>query len=81
VAEGEAELSPVSTEPGDEAGLELLAMQPNAPRDQEAFLRQMVNDRRMTIRLQITHLYGTALDATGDTSSPPLQGLAIQPPW
>lgn len=81
VAEGEAELSPVSTEPGDEAGLELLAMQPNAPRDQEAFLRQMVNDRRMTIRLQITHLYGTALNVTGEASSPPLPGLAVQPPW
>ncbi|WP_327105595.1 TIGR03618 family F420-dependent PPOX class oxidoreductase [Nonomuraea glycinis] len=91
VAEGEAELSPVSTEPGDEAGLELLAMQPNAPRDQEAFLRQMVHDRRMTIRLQVTRLYGTALDVTGEAASEPspwpspaaapLQGLAGRPPW
>ncbi len=81
MAEGEAELSPVSTEPGDEAGLELLAMQPSAPTDQEAFLRQLVSDRRMTIRLQVTYLYGTALDATADASSPPLQGLAAQPPW
>ncbi|MFI7448259.1 TIGR03618 family F420-dependent PPOX class oxidoreductase [Nonomuraea sp. NPDC049714] len=83
VAEGKAELSPVSTEPGDEAGLELLAMQPNAPADQEAFLRQMVHDRRMTIRLQVTRLYGTALDATGETSPSALlpEGLAAHPPW
>jgi PPOX class probable F420-dependent enzyme len=91
VAEGEAELSPVTTEPGDEPGLELLAMQPSAPTDQEAFLRQLVSDRRMTIRLQVTHLYGTALDVTGDASSSasswspsasaPRQGLAAQPPW
>ncbi|WP_336213477.1 pyridoxamine 5'-phosphate oxidase family protein [Nonomuraea sp. LPB2021202275-12-8] len=64
VAEGEAELSPVTTDPGDEAGLELLAMQQGLddPADQEAFLRQMVADRRMTIRLRVSRLYGTALD-------------------
>ncbi len=62
VAEGKAELSPVSIEPGDEAGLELLAMQPDAPADEEEFLRRMAQARHLTIRLQVTHLYGTALD-------------------
>lgn len=63
VAEGEAELSPVSDEPGDEVGLELLAMQaPFAdPAEKGAFLRQMVADRRMVIRLRVSRLYGTVL--------------------
>lgn len=63
VAEGLAELSPVSSEPGDEVGRELLAMQPPfaEPTDQQAFLRQMVTDRRLVIRLRASALYGTAL--------------------
>ncbi|MFI7615185.1 PPOX class F420-dependent oxidoreductase [Nonomuraea terrae] len=63
VAEGEAELSPVSAEPGDEVGRELLAMQPAfaEPADEQTFLRQMVADRRLVIRLPVTRLYGTAL--------------------
>ncbi|MFG2077577.1 PPOX class probable F420-dependent enzyme [Nonomuraea maritima] len=64
VAEGKAELSPVSTRPGDEVGLELLAMQPPFadPLDEQAFLQQMAADRRMVIRLPVTRLYGTYLD-------------------
>lgn len=63
VAEGEAELSPVSDQPGDEVGRELLAMQPpfGHPSDEEAFLRQMVADRRLVIRIRATRLYGTSL--------------------
>jgi PPOX class probable F420-dependent enzyme len=63
VAEGEAELSPVTTEPGDEVGVELLAMRPDFadPADTQAFLRQMVSDRRLVIRLRVSRLYGTAL--------------------
>ncbi|MGW3343655.1 TIGR03618 family F420-dependent PPOX class oxidoreductase [Nonomuraea rubra] len=63
VAEGEAELSPVSLEPGDEVGLELLGMQPPLadPMREPAFLRQMVTDRRLVIRLRVSRLYGTAL--------------------
>ncbi|MEV0619179.1 TIGR03618 family F420-dependent PPOX class oxidoreductase [Nonomuraea sp. NPDC050404] len=68
VAEGQAELSPVSAEPGDEVGKELLAMQrpaadlPEDPfADDQAFLRQMVTDRRLVIRLRVSRLYGTAL--------------------
>ncbi|MGP3912191.1 TIGR03618 family F420-dependent PPOX class oxidoreductase [Nonomuraea sp. 10N515B] len=60
VAEGEAELSPVTTEPGDEVGMELLAMQTGLT-DEAAFLRQMVTDRRLVIRLRASRLYGTAL--------------------
>jgi hypothetical protein len=63
VAEGEAELSPVTTEPGDEVGLELLAMRAGtiAPADETAFLRRMVADRRLVIRIRAARLYGTAL--------------------
>ncbi|MFI7130495.1 TIGR03618 family F420-dependent PPOX class oxidoreductase [Nonomuraea sp. NPDC050153] len=60
VAEGQAELSPVSTEPGDEVGMELLAMQQNMD-DPYAFLRQMVEDRRLVVRIRVSRLYGTAL--------------------
>ncbi|TMR89642.1 TIGR03618 family F420-dependent PPOX class oxidoreductase [Nonomuraea basaltis] len=64
VAEGEAELSPVTTEPGDEVGLELLAMQAGLadPADEMAFLRRLVTDRRLVIRIRVSRLYGTALD-------------------
>ncbi|GAA2216564.1 TIGR03618 family F420-dependent PPOX class oxidoreductase [Nonomuraea monospora] len=66
VAEGEAELSPVSAEPGDEVGLELLAMrQPfGEAAGEQAFLRRMVADRRLVIRLRVSHLHGTALPVT-----------------
>ncbi|MBF8187408.1 PPOX class F420-dependent oxidoreductase [Nonomuraea sp. K274] len=62
VAEGEAELSPVSAEPGDEVGKELLDMSQGVA-DADAFLRQMVADRRLVIRLRVSRLYGTALSA------------------
>ncbi|MEV0596220.1 pyridoxamine 5'-phosphate oxidase family protein [Nonomuraea cavernae] len=63
VAEGEAELSPVTVEPGDEVGRELLAMRPGfaAPGDEAAFLRRMVDDRRMVIRLSVSRLHGMSL--------------------
>ncbi|MFI7440427.1 pyridoxamine 5'-phosphate oxidase family protein [Nonomuraea indica] len=65
VAEGLAELSPVSAEPGDEVGRELLLLRPE-PRDtaeETAYLRRMVADRRMVIRLRVTRLYGTRVPA------------------
>ncbi|XVQ06670.1 PPOX class F420-dependent oxidoreductase [Spirillospora sp. CA-255316] len=64
VAQGEAELSAVSEVPGDEAGRELLALQPPYERaeDEKAFLEQMVLDRRLVIRVRVSRLYGTALD-------------------
>ncbi len=64
VAEGSAELSPLTTTPGDAVGHELLALTPgfDDPAEEAAFLRQVVDDRRLVIRLRVTRLYGTALD-------------------
>ncbi|QKG22657.1 pyridoxamine 5'-phosphate oxidase family protein [Actinomadura verrucosospora] len=63
VAEGTAELSEISTEPGDATGRELLAMTPGFPdpADERAFLEQMVKDERLVIRLHVDRLYGTVL--------------------
>ncbi|MGA5067263.1 pyridoxamine 5'-phosphate oxidase family protein [Streptomyces exfoliatus] len=67
VAEGEAEVSDVTTTPGDATGRELLAMIPEAarPADETAFLEQLVAERRVVIRLKVSRLYGTALDIDG----------------
>ncbi|MEV5352396.1 TIGR03618 family F420-dependent PPOX class oxidoreductase [Streptomyces sp. NPDC052693] len=67
VAEGEAEVSAVTSVPGDAVGRELLAMIPAgaAPQDEDALLRQLVDERRVVIRLRVDRLYGTALDVEG----------------
>ncbi|MBL1110313.1 PPOX class F420-dependent oxidoreductase [Streptomyces sp. 5-8] len=67
VAEGEAEVSEITTVPGDATGRELLAMIPKAmrPKDEDAFLEQLVAERRVVVRLQVDRLYGTALDIDG----------------
>lgn len=67
VAEGSAEVSGITTEPGDAVGRELLAMIPPAaqPEDEDAFLGQLVAERRVVIRLRVERLYGTALDIDG----------------
>ncbi|MFI6600073.1 PPOX class F420-dependent oxidoreductase [Nonomuraea sp. NPDC050536] len=64
VAEGDAEVSEVTTEPGDATGRELLALTPGfeEPAEETAFFRQLVNERRVVIRLRVSRLYGTALD-------------------
>ncbi|GHG50078.1 MULTISPECIES: TIGR03618 family F420-dependent PPOX class oxidoreductase [Amycolatopsis] len=64
VAEGVAEVSPVSSVPGDETGRALLAMQApfTDPGDEAAFLRNMVEDRRLVITLRVERLYGGGLD-------------------
>ncbi|MFJ8042374.1 PPOX class F420-dependent oxidoreductase [Kitasatospora sp. NPDC096147] len=66
VAEGEAEVSEATTVPGDAVGRELLALVPEAarpgPEEEEAFLAELVAERRVVIRLHVTRLYGTALD-------------------
>jgi PPOX class probable F420-dependent enzyme len=62
VAEGTVELAE-TTEPGDAAGRELLAMgfeQP-APTEEEIFRRQ-VEEGRVVIRLRVERLYGMGLD-------------------
>ncbi|MFC0038193.1 pyridoxamine 5'-phosphate oxidase family protein [Actinomadura rayongensis] len=63
IVEADAELSAVTSEPGDAVGRELLALQPPfSPEDERAFLEQVVKDRRLVIRLHITRLHGTGLD-------------------
>ncbi|MEV8389033.1 MULTISPECIES: PPOX class F420-dependent oxidoreductase [unclassified Streptomyces] len=67
VAEGEAEVSEITTTPGDAVGRELLAMLRSAlkPADEDAFLAELVAERRVVIRLRVDRLYGTALDING----------------
>ncbi|MDJ0346874.1 TIGR03618 family F420-dependent PPOX class oxidoreductase [Streptomyces sp. H10-C2] len=67
VAEGEAEVSEVTTEAGDAVGRELLGMLPAAARlaDDEPFLAQLVAEQRLVIRLKVNRLYGTILDVNG----------------
>jgi PPOX class probable F420-dependent enzyme len=64
VAEGTAELSPVSTEPGDATGRELLelhdAVQQKPHPDPDEFFTAMVDDRRQVVRLRVEHVYGQA---------------------
>ncbi|MET9895110.1 TIGR03618 family F420-dependent PPOX class oxidoreductase [Streptomyces sp. NPDC006465] len=64
VAEGKAGVSEVTTTPGDAVGRELLGMIPQGaePQDEDAFLRQLVAERRVVIRLKVDRMYGTALD-------------------
>ncbi|MFF2378035.1 TIGR03618 family F420-dependent PPOX class oxidoreductase [Streptomyces xiamenensis] len=67
VAEGEAEVSEITTTPGDAVGRELLGMLPAdmRPADESAFLEQQVAERRVVIRLHVQRLYGTALEVSG----------------
>ncbi|MFG2289235.1 PPOX class F420-dependent oxidoreductase [Streptomyces sp. NPDC048595] len=67
VAEGEAEISETTTVAGDAVGRELLGMIPQAskPEDEDAFLEQLVAERRVVIRLAVDRLYGTTLDING----------------
>ncbi|MGW0876317.1 pyridoxamine 5'-phosphate oxidase family protein [Streptomyces sp. NPDC002740] len=67
VAEGEAEVSGVTTVPGDAVGRELLGMIPAdaRPEDEDTFLEQQVAERRVVVRLKVDRLYGTALDIDG----------------
>ncbi|MGC5013439.1 TIGR03618 family F420-dependent PPOX class oxidoreductase [Streptosporangium sp. DT93] len=64
VAEGDAEVSEITTTPGDAIGRELLALTPGFenPAQEAAFLRQTVREQRVVIRLRVSRLYGTALD-------------------
>ncbi|MFC9507676.1 pyridoxamine 5'-phosphate oxidase family protein [Streptomyces sp. NPDC057002] len=67
VAEGEAEVSEATTVPGDAVGRELLGMIPQGarPEDEDAFLEELVAERRVVVRLRVDRLYGTALDIDG----------------
>lgn len=63
VVEGTATLSPVATEPDDDAVDELVelyrAMQGEHP-DWDEYREAMVNDRRLVVRIPIERIYGLA---------------------
>jgi PPOX class probable F420-dependent enzyme len=66
VAEGPAELSTVSIEPGDATGLELLGLFPQPDQAAEtAFLEQQVTEERVVIRLHVSRLYGDIIELVG----------------
>jgi len=64
VAEGSAELSPLTAEPGDAVGRELLelhdAVQGTPHADPDEFFAAMVSDRRQVVRLHVERFYGQA---------------------
>lgn len=64
VAEGEAEVSEITREPGDAIGQEIWAMLPRQmqPEDRDTFFLSLVEERRVVIRLNVARLYGAALD-------------------
>ena len=66
VAEGRGEVSPVTTEPGDATGRELLSMFPQADAAAEAgFLATQVAEQRVVLRLHVSRLYGDIIDLAG----------------
>ena len=66
VIEGEAELSPVAAEPGDEACRALLelhtALGVKATEDDDAFYAQMIEQQRMVVSLTAGRVYGLIRD-------------------
>jgi PPOX class probable F420-dependent enzyme len=60
VAEGRATLTPAAAEPGDEACRELLEVHSAfyGPQDQDGFFAEMIDRRRLVIRLALDHVYG-----------------------
>lgn len=64
VAEGLAEVSAPTTEPGDAGRPRTPLAHPGFtdPADERAFLEQLITDRRVVIRLRVSRLYGTSLD-------------------
>jgi hypothetical protein len=65
VAEGDAELSDVTTTPGDEVGRSLLPLYETfmGPVDRDELFKRLVEERRLLIRLHVTRVYGLALEA------------------
>jgi PPOX class probable F420-dependent enzyme len=63
VAEGNVEVSPISTEPGDETGRELLTIFPQADAAAEAaFLAEQVAEQRVVLRLEVARVYGDIIE-------------------
>jgi hypothetical protein len=65
VAEGDAELSDVTTTPGDAAARELLPlyMAYEPERDEAELFERLVAERRLVIRLRVKRVYGLALES------------------
>ena len=65
VAEGDAELSDVVTEPGDATAQEILPIYEmiGAADDLDALYATMIEERRVAIRLRVSRVYGMALPA------------------
>jgi PPOX class probable F420-dependent enzyme len=68
VAEGDAELSEVASRPGDDATRELLELHTAlvGEQDEAAFFGQMVQARRLVVRLRVRRLYGVVLEHPPD---------------
>jgi PPOX class probable F420-dependent enzyme len=64
VADGVAELIGPTLRPGDEAGRELLGVHGAfyGNQDEAKFFEQMVANRRLVIRLHISHTYGLVVE-------------------
>jgi PPOX class probable F420-dependent enzyme len=64
VAEGDAELSPVSESPGDATARELRPVYEtfNAIGDEDDFHARLIAEKRLVIRLRVTRVYGVALE-------------------
>jgi PPOX class probable F420-dependent enzyme len=65
VAECDAETSAVATTPGDDACRELLAVHSTfyGELDETEFFQQMIDARRLVVRLRVRRLYGVLMDA------------------
>ncbi|MEA2478485.1 MAG: hypothetical protein QOJ07_407 [Thermoleophilaceae bacterium] len=65
VAEGDAEVSEVTTTPGDAVARELLPIYEmiGEASDQDAIFARMIEERRLVIRLRVKRVYGMALPA------------------
>jgi PPOX class probable F420-dependent enzyme len=64
VAEGDAELTEVATTPGDEACRELLEVHSSFydHLDEAPFFAQMIEAKRLVVRLRVRRLYGVLMD-------------------
>jgi PPOX class probable F420-dependent enzyme len=65
VAECDAEVSDVARSPGDEACRELLGVHSafyGAVADEASFFKQMIDAKRLVVRLHVRRLYGVLLD-------------------
>jgi PPOX class probable F420-dependent enzyme len=61
VAEGDADLSPVTTTPGDDVARELQAIYEvfSGPQDETELFARLIQEQRLVIRLHVTRIYGT----------------------